>query len=146
MEHHGAELVKFGLGYVNNRSRWVSAPHCVSKKVPADLLATMDPLEAVLAATRMTIDSRPINTWTEPMNWHMPNLDASTVAIAGAKYFFNLDWFKGYWQLALHPDSQEYYSFMMPFGVITPTRVLMGQTQVNLQSTVGLADYGQIPS
>ncbi len=128
MEHHRAELVKFGLGYVNNRSRRVSAPHCISKKVPADLLATMDPLEAVFAATRMTIDSRPINTWTEPMHWPMPNLDASTVVIAGAKYFFNLDWFKGYWQLALRPDSQEYYSFMTPYGVITPTRVLMGQT------------------
>ncbi|ETV68361.1 hypothetical protein H257_15682 [Aphanomyces astaci] len=28
----------------------------------------------------------------------------------------------------LTPDSQEYYSFMTPVGVVTPTRVLMGQT------------------
>lgn len=62
------------------------------------------------------------------MMWPMPNLDASVVVVAGATCFFTLDWFKGYWQLALHPDSQEYFSFMTPFGIITPTRVLMGQT------------------
>ncbi|ETV74095.1 hypothetical protein H257_11397 [Aphanomyces astaci] len=45
-----------------------------------------------------------------------------------ARVFFSLDWFKGYWQLALHEDSQMYYSFMTPFGVYTPTRVLIGQT------------------
>ncbi|KAF0735460.1 hypothetical protein Ae201684P_022348 [Aphanomyces euteiches] len=42
--------------------------------------------------------------------------------------YFTLDWMKGYWQLPLHPESQEYYSFMTPLGVITPTRVLMGQS------------------
>ncbi|KAH9147037.1 hypothetical protein AeNC1_019450, partial [Aphanomyces euteiches] len=71
----------------------------------------------------MTIDSRPINACTEPMPWPMPNLDAAHRAC----WFFTLDWFKGYWQLALHEDSQMYYS-MTPFGVYTPTRVLMGQT------------------
>ncbi|KAH9184507.1 hypothetical protein AeNC1_013517, partial [Aphanomyces euteiches] len=39
--------------------------------------------------------------------------------------YFTLDWMKGYW---LHPESEEYYSFMTPLGIITPTRVLMGQS------------------
>ncbi|KAF0753724.1 hypothetical protein AaE_005604 [Aphanomyces astaci] len=42
--------------------------------------------------------------------------------------YFTLDRTKGYWQLPLHADSQMYFSFMTPFGVYTPTRVLMGQT------------------
>ncbi|KAF0775740.1 hypothetical protein AaE_000560, partial [Aphanomyces astaci] len=54
---------------------------------------------------RMTIDSRPINACTEPMPWPMPNE-----------------------RLPLHADSQMYFSFMTPFGVYTPTLVLMGQT------------------
>ncbi|KAH9089265.1 hypothetical protein Ae201684P_001468 [Aphanomyces euteiches] len=76
----------------------------------------------------MTIDSRPINACTEPMPWPMPMLDAALTVLVGSRVFFTLDWFKGYWQLALHEDSQMYYSFMTPFGVYTPTRVLMGQT------------------
>ncbi|KAF0702297.1 hypothetical protein AaE_016019, partial [Aphanomyces astaci] len=36
-------------------------------------------------------------------------LDAAQTVLVGARAFFTLDWFKGYWQL-------------------TPTRVLMGQT------------------
>ncbi|KAF0756606.1 hypothetical protein AaE_004568 [Aphanomyces astaci] len=37
---------------------------------------------------------------------------------------------KGYWQLPLHHDSQEYYAFMTLIGVVSPTRVLMGQLDV----------------
>ncbi|KAH9150968.1 hypothetical protein AeRB84_006310 [Aphanomyces euteiches] len=34
----------------------------------------------------------------------------------------------GYDHLPLHPDCQMLFSFMTPFGVYTPTRILMGQT------------------
>ncbi|KAF0709695.1 hypothetical protein AaE_012802, partial [Aphanomyces astaci] len=103
LKTHVREFEAAGLVYRNNRATWASAPRIVPKKDPGDL--------------RTTIDSRPINACTEPMP-------------LGARVFFTLDWFKGYWQLALHEDSQMYYSFMAPFGVYTPTRVLMGQTDV----------------
>ncbi|KAH9178489.1 hypothetical protein AeNC1_017417 [Aphanomyces euteiches] len=77
----------------------------------------------------MTIDSRPINACTEPMPWPMPNLDSAMACLVGTKAYFTLDWTKGYWQLSLHAGSQEFFSFMTPFGVYTPTRVLMGQTE-----------------
>ncbi|KAH9135325.1 hypothetical protein AeRB84_019220, partial [Aphanomyces euteiches] len=48
--------------------------------------------------------------------------------LVGTKAYFTLDWTKGYWQLPLHADLQEFFSFMTPFGVYMPTRVLMGQT------------------
>ncbi|KAH9121075.1 hypothetical protein AeMF1_007045, partial [Aphanomyces euteiches] len=114
LKQHVRELEAAGLVYRNNRATWASAPRIVPKKDPNDL--------------RMTIDSRPINACTEPMPWPMPNLDAALTVLVGSRVFFTLDWFKGYWQLALHEDSQMYYSFMTPFGVYTPTRVLMGQT------------------
>lgn len=114
MRKHVAELEAVGAVYKNNRARWAAAPRIVPKKDPSDL--------------RMTIDSRPINACTEPMPWPMPNLDAALATLAGTRVYFSLDWLKGYWQLALHPSCQELFSFMTPFGVYTPTRVLMGQS------------------
>ncbi|KAH9114827.1 hypothetical protein LEN26_013016 [Aphanomyces euteiches] len=100
--------------YKNNRATWDAAPRIVPKRDAG--------------ALRMTIDSRPINACTEPMPWPMPNLDSAMACLVGTKAYFTLDWTKGYWQLPLHADSQEFFSFMTPFGVYTPTRVLMGQT------------------
>ncbi|KAF0699578.1 Aste57867_9866 [Aphanomyces stellatus] len=114
MREHVAALQANGMVYLNNRSTWAAAPRIVPKK------------EA--GALRMTIDSRPINACTDPMPWPMPNLDSAMVCLVGATVFFTLDWTKGYWQLPLHPKSHEFFSFMTPFGVYTPTRVLMGQT------------------
>ncbi|GMF41276.1 unnamed protein product [Phytophthora fragariaefolia] len=57
---------------------------------------------------RMCIDSRVVNDQTI------------------AKVFFIYDWFRGYWQLPLHPDSQEIFTFMTHRGMYTPTRVPMG--------------------
>ncbi|ETV75951.1 hypothetical protein H257_09910 [Aphanomyces astaci] len=110
LEKHVRELEEAGLVYRNTRSRWAAAPRIVPKKDPGDL--------------RMTIDSRPINACTEPM----PNLDVAMGVLKDSLVYFSLDWIKGYWQLPLPPDSQEYYSFMTPVGVVTPTRVLMGQS------------------
>ncbi|KAH9086264.1 hypothetical protein LEN26_020293, partial [Aphanomyces euteiches] len=92
LKKHVRELEAAGLVYRNNRATWASAPRIVPKKDPNDL--------------RMTIDSRPINECTEPMPWPMPNLDAALTVLVGSRVFFTLDWFKGYWQLALHEDSQ----------------------------------------
>ncbi|KAH9141743.1 hypothetical protein AeRB84_014110 [Aphanomyces euteiches] len=112
MREHVAALEANGMVYKNNRATWAAAPRIVPKRDAG--------------ALRMTIDSRPINACTEPMPWPMPNLDSAVACLVGTKAYFTLDWTKGYWQLPLHADSQEFFSFMTPFGVYTPTRVLMG--------------------
>ncbi|ETV81927.1 hypothetical protein H257_05466 [Aphanomyces astaci] len=109
---HVRELEAASLVYHNNRATWASALGIVPNKDPGDL--------------RMTIDSRRINVYTEPM----PKLDADLTALVDARTFVTIDLFKVYWQLALHEDSQMYHSFMTPFGVYTTTRVLIGQTDV----------------
>ena len=76
-------------------------------------------------------EKRPINACIEPMLWPMPNLDIAMICLVGATTYFALDWTEGYWQLPLHADSQTYFSFMTLFGVYTPTRVLMGQTDAD---------------
>jgi hypothetical protein len=54
--------------------------------------------------------------------------------LAGASVFFSLDFFKGYWQFQLDPESQEMFSFLTDQGVYTPTRVLMDGSDCVLPS------------
>ena len=44
------------------------------------------------------------------------------------KYFCQLDFLKGYWQMPLHKNSQEYLSMTTDNAVYTPTRVIQGAT------------------
>ncbi|GMF39025.1 unnamed protein product [Phytophthora fragariaefolia] len=83
---HTSALMKHGLIYKNNRSRWASAPRIVKKKGQAD-----DPL----ADPHMTIDTRGVER-TEPMPWPMPVLEFVIDELEGTKVFFVLDWFRGY--------------------------------------------------
>ncbi|KAE8980660.1 hypothetical protein PR001_g23652 [Phytophthora rubi] len=119
LDRHTRALLDHGLVYKNHRSRWASAPRIVRKK-EQDSDPTADP--------RMTIYTRSVNEKTEPMPWPMPVLDVVIGELEGARFFFVLDWFRGYRQLPLHPDSQELYSFVTHRGMYTPTRVPMGAT------------------
>ncbi|KAE9282551.1 hypothetical protein PR003_g27380 [Phytophthora rubi] len=119
LDRHTRALLDNGLVYLNHRSCWASAPNIVRKK-EQDVDPSADP--------RMTIDSRGVNERTEAMPWPMPVLEVVIGELEGAKYFFVLDWFRGYWQLPLHPDSQELFSFVTHRGIYTPTRVPMGAT------------------
>ncbi|KAG6574672.1 DNA/RNA polymerase [Phytophthora cinnamomi] len=117
LDRHTAKLLEFGLVFLNHRSRWASTPRIVRKK-EQDSDPTADP--------RMTIDTRGVNERTEAMPWPMPVLEVVLGALEGAKVFFALDWFRGYWQLPLHEDSQELFTFITHRGMYTPTRVPMG--------------------
>ncbi|GMF52587.1 unnamed protein product [Phytophthora fragariaefolia] len=119
LDRHTRALLDNGLVFLNHRSCWASAPNIVRKKEQG-----VDPS----ADPRMTIDSRGVNERTEAMPWPMPVLEVVIGELEGAKYFFVLDWFRGYWQLPLHPDSQELFSFVTHRGIYTPTRVPMGAT------------------
>ncbi len=98
--------------YKNTRSRWCSPPLIVRKP------------EA--NAFRMTFDVRAVNAQTERMVWPMPMLEVALDHLVGGLGVFSLDFFKGYWQFQLDPESQEMFSFLTDQGVYTPTRVLMG--------------------
>ncbi|KAJ0392197.1 hypothetical protein ATCC90586_010566 [Pythium insidiosum] len=119
LERHVTTLLKYGLVYVNHRSRYASAPRIVRKR-EQDSDPRADP--------RMTVDTRAVNATTEPMLWPMPVLEVAFGVFEGAKCFFVLDWFRGYWQLPLDEESQEYFSFVTHQGIFTPTRVPMGAT------------------
>jgi hypothetical protein len=112
MREHIASLVAAGLCYRNNRSRWCSPPLIVKKKESGQF--------------RMTVDVRAVNAQTEVVQWPMPILEVIMDHLQGAKVFFAIDFFKGYWQLPLAKESQELFSILTDEGMYTPSRVLMG--------------------
>lgn len=65
---------------------------------------------------------------TEAMLFLMPQLDMCLTYSEDSTVFFSLDFFKGYWQLLLVPESQEWFEFMTHRGMYTPTRVSLGLT------------------
>ncbi len=68
----------------------------------------------------------------------MPDFENELSRLTGKKHFATFDLSYGYWQLPLHPDSQELQSFLTLEGVYTPTRVLHGTTSAvtSLQSSL----------
>ncbi len=113
MQTHVKELEAAGFVYRNPSSRWASAPLIVRKPHTVNEF-------------RMTVDLRPVNSQTEQIAWPMPMLEVVVDHLSGATAFFLLDFFKGYWQFALHPSCQEMFSFLTDTGVYSSTRVMQG--------------------
>ncbi|GMF30981.1 unnamed protein product [Phytophthora fragariaefolia] len=107
------QLVQFGFVRRNDAARWACAA------VPARKTGTVD-------SFRITNDYRPVNKLTIPIAGVMLNLDAMLEQVAGSSCFAKFDLMKGFWQMPLHPDSQEVLSFMTEDSVFTPLRVPQG--------------------
>jgi RNase H-like domain found in reverse transcriptase/Reverse transcriptase (RNA-dependent DNA polymerase) len=54
----------------------------------------------------------------------MPHLESELAKVVGSTCFATFDFSNGYFQLPLHPDSQEFQSFICPDGIFSPTRVM----------------------
>ena len=107
------ELIDNGLIYANPNSRWAAPVLCIPKPGrPGEY--------------RICVDLRHINHLTIPTQWVMPDIETIISQTKGSKYFATYDLLQGYWQGPVHEDSQEYYSFMTPWGVYTPTRLPQG--------------------
>ena len=126
------DLEANGLIYPNPQSVWASPAMPVAK--PG-------------GGYRMVVDLRGVNRWIEPIPYPIPNLESIAGAVRGMKCFAVFDLFKGYWQYGLEESCQEYFTFVTPFGLYTPTRVpqgsapatsyFQGQTENALRGLVG---------
>ncbi|GMF27035.1 unnamed protein product [Phytophthora fragariaefolia] len=122
LARHVKMLLDAGLCYRNPSSQWCAPPHIVPKG----------------DGHRMTVDVREANKRVVPLVWSMSILEVEFDRLRGMKFYFSLDFFKGFWQFAVAVDCQEVYSILTEDSVITPTRVLMGGTNSvsYVQSTV----------
>jgi len=112
MEQFTSSLMKYGLVYENFNSQWAS-PVVVVRK-PGN------------KGFRMCVDLRAVNDRCEATAWPMPFLETMVQSLAGSKFWFSLDAFKGFWIMPLAKDCQEMFSFMTDKGVFTPTRSIQG--------------------
>ncbi|POM68486.1 LOW QUALITY PROTEIN: Hypothetical protein PHPALM_15352 [Phytophthora palmivora] len=103
------ELEGAGLVERNNHSRWSSPALDVAKQGTDEF--------------RIAIDYRPVNKLTVPLASAAPNLALLIESVRGACGFGTFDFYKGFWQMPLHPNSRELFSFVTDDGVFTPTRV-----------------------
>ena len=105
-------LEQVGAIFPNLKSRWASPALAVTKPGPDKF--------------RYTVDLRAPKSVTEPIASAIHNLESLFQTIRGCTVFANIDLSHAYWQITLHPDSQECISIQTPLGVDTPGRVLQG--------------------
>jgi hypothetical protein len=84
-----------------SRSPYCSAPQIVGKKDET---------------WRFAIDYRKINEAAEDFLYPLPKMAEIFDCFAGAKWFTTINLARGYWQIAMHPDSIPITSFITPFG------------------------------
>ena len=108
------QMKQLGLMYENPSAAWGSAGMHVPKPGGRGM--------------RLVVDLRGVNSRTETVSWPLPDHERQERALRGAAHFATFDLFKGFWQVALHPESQPLYTVVTDFGSFTPTRMPMGAT------------------
>lgn len=104
------------LGFVRKavHPEWLSAPLVVPKKPPAMF--------------RLAMDNRGINAAAIQKTWPMPNTTAKLADTKGSTAYASMDFCSGYWQAALHEDSQALFASITHFALFMPTRTTQGGT------------------
>ncbi|POM59361.1 hypothetical protein PHPALM_31918 [Phytophthora palmivora] len=117
------ELVRLGWVCENTESRWA---------------CPVLPVRKSGGGYRRTVDYKPVNIDIEAIVGVMPDLQVDLEEVKGAQGFDLFGFIKGYWQIALGEECQEWLSYMTHRKVYTPRRVPQGCTDAALffQSTI----------
>ena len=112
LKEHLNELLENDLIEEYPDAQFVSPVYVVPKKEPNEF--------------RMTVDLRELNKMCEKIAYPLVDIKFVLETLHDAKYFATLDLFKGFWQMPLAQKASELSSFITPFGIFRPKRVLMG--------------------
>ena len=63
---------------------------------------------------RLCVDYRDLNAVTKADTFPLPSIDDLLDQLDKSHYFSTLDLASGYWQIKVHPDSQEKTTFITP--------------------------------
>lgn len=119
MDEEVQRLMKCGAIYRNSGARVASPVLVVNKPhVPHD--------RPLRERKRLVIDLRAVNAHTTQSKFPLPLLETFATIVSGKRFFGKLDLSSGYWQIALDPSCQEFFSFATDKGVFTPTRLMQG--------------------
>ena len=118
-----------GIIYPISDSPWVSPVHVVPKKVGITM-TTNDKGEELQTCLpmkwRVCIDYQKLNAATKKDHFPLPFIDQILDKLSSEGFYFFLDGYSGYNQLAIHPDDQEKMTFTCPFGTYAFQRMPFG--------------------
>ena len=115
--------------YPISNSQWVSPVHVVLKKAGVTVLTNEkgEEIQTCLPTKwRVCIDYQKLNSATKKDHFPLPFIDQILDRLAGSNYFYFLDGYSGYNQIAIHPDDQEKTTFTCPFGTFAFRRMPFG--------------------
>ncbi|XP_071924761.1 uncharacterized protein [Coffea arabica] len=114
-------------------SVWISPIHVVPKKSGITIIMSksdeMIPSRLVVG-WRVCIDYRKLNAVTRKDHFPLPFLDQLLERIAGYEFYYFLDDFSGYNQIAIAPEDQEKTTFACPYGTFAFRRMPFGLCNV----------------
>nr|GFA77515.1 reverse transcriptase domain-containing protein [Tanacetum cinerariifolium] len=137
------KLLDAGLIYPISNSPWVSPLQCVPKKGGFTVVKNEENeliltclvtgwRENELIPTRLVtrwrvcIDYRKLNEATRKDHFLLPFMDQMLERLAGNEFYYFLDGFFGYFQIAIDPRDQENTTFTCPYGTFAYQRMPFG--------------------
>jgi len=77
---------------------------------------------------RLCIDFRKLNAMTKKLVYPIPNIEDCLDTLAGKKYFSQIDFSSGFWQILMDEKSKEYTAFRTGDGLFQFRRMPFGLT------------------
>jgi hypothetical protein len=118
-----------GVIYPISDSSWVSPVQVVPKKggitVVKDANNNLIPTKPV-TGWRICMDYRKLNKATRKDHFPLPFIDQMLDRLAGHEYYYFLDGYSGYNQIAIAPEDQEKTTFTCPYGTFAFRRMPFG--------------------
>ena len=115
--------------YPISDSQWVSPVHIIPKKagVTVTMKEKSEEIQTRLPTKwRVCIDYRKLNSATKKDHFRLPFIDQILDRLAGSNYFYFLDGYSSYSQIAIHPDDQEKTMFTCLFDTFAFRRMPFG--------------------
>ncbi|XP_024963864.1 uncharacterized protein LOC112504144 [Cynara cardunculus var. scolymus] len=126
------EILKWldaGIIFPIASSSWVSLVQCVPKKGGFTVI-TNDKNELiptrVVSGWRICMDYRKLNKATQKDHFPLPFIDQMLDRLAGKEFYYFLDGYSGYNQIAISPEDQEKTTFTCPYGTFAFRRMPFG--------------------
>ena len=118
-----------GVIYPISDSAWVSSVQVVLKKGGTTVIKTVNDTllpSRIVTGWRICIDYRKLNKSTRKDHFPLSFMDQMLDRLVGHEYYYFLDGYSGYNQIAIAPEDQEKMTFTCPYGTFAFRRMPFG--------------------